>query len=972
MLTAEPRSETAAPRTPPPAVDLSGAWSLALDRAGVGEAQGWWAADLPAEDVVGSIELPGSLTGRGFGDPVTVDTPWTGQVVDHAFSTDDRYARYRTPGDVSVPYWLQPRTYYRGAAWYQRTVEVPETWRGQRVVLELERVHWESTLWVDGARAGTQDSLVAPHRHDLGHLEPGTHLLTLRVDNRAVVDVGPNAHSTSDHTQGNWNGVIGGMTLRAEPEVRIHRLRVVPRVAGRAVTVRVDIASGPRGAGSGRLVLSARRRDGSGPVPEPLVVPFDLDGDLDPRGLVASGGHLDVDYPLGEGAQLWSEHHPALYDLTARLETATGEVHEHRTAFGLREVGVEGTQITVNGVRTFLRGTLESCVHPLTGHPPTDVASWRRIVDVCLAHGLNLLRFHSWCPPAAAFDAADEAGLYLQVEGPVWANQGASLGEGRPVDAFLHAETQRVLDEHGNHPSFIAMAHGNEPSGRDAEFLADWVSTWRRRDPRRLYTSAAGWPAISENDFDNVPGPRLHQWGDGLASRLNASPPETESDFSAWTGEGARPVVSHEIGQWCAYPDLAEVAKYTGLLQARNFGVFADFLAGNGMADQARDFLTASGALQLLCYKEEVEAALRTPGFAGFHLLGLNDFPGQGTALVGVLDAFWESKGYCTPEQFASFCGPTTPLVRLPRRVWSSGEQLAFEPQVAHFGAAPLSAELSWRLLDDDGGELAAGGLAPHDVPVGNERRYRRARLQLPDLTSAQRVRLELTVREVGVSGVGGGRGLERTNGWDLWVFPEGPGPDAAASDPERGGVLVTRDASEALERACAGGTAVLVPSLEDLRDDVVLGFTPVFWNTVWTRNQPPHTLGVLHDPTHPLFEDFPSDGHTDWQWWELLHGGRAMVLDALPQDVRAVVQPIDTWFEARRLGAVVEVGVGKGRLLVCSLDVVDPPAGRRAARAFWRSLLDYAAGPPASAPVVVQPEQVRRWLEQVLRGRLA
>lgn len=954
MLTAEPRHTP--PATPLAPLDLSGAWVLALDRDGVGEVDGWWRGELPPERVEGQLELPGSLTERGFGDPVTVDTPWTGQVVDHSFTTDERYAPYRVPCAVSVPYWLQPRTHYRGAAWYQRAVVVPESWSGRRAVLELERVHWESTLWVDGVRAGTQDSLVAPHRYDLGHLRPGVRRVTLRVDNRTVVDVGPNAHSASDHTQGNWNGAIGRMLLHVEPEVRVQRLRVLPRVAERAVTVRVDIASGPQGAGEGRLVLSARRRDGSGADPAPLVVPFTLDDDLDPRGLVASGGHLDVDYALGADAELWSEHHPAVYDLTARLETAGGE-HELTTAFGLREVGVEGTQITVNGVRTFLRGTLESCVHPLTGHPPTDVASWRRIVDVCRAHGLNLLRFHSWCPPEAAFDAADEAGFYLQVEGPVWANQGASLGEGRPVDAFLHAETQRILDEHGNHPSFIAMAHGNEPSGRDAEFLADWVSTWRRRDPRRLYTSAAGWPAIPENDFDNVPGPRLHQWGDGLASRLNASPPETESDYSAWTGEGARPVVSHEIGQWCAYPSFAEVEKYTGLLQPRNFGVFADFLARGGMADQAEAFLAASGALQRLCYTEEVEAALRTPGFAGFHLLGLNDFPGQGTALVGVLDAFWEPKGYCTPEDFSRSCGVTVPLARLPRRVWAPGEQLVFEPQVAHFGAAALRAELLWRLLDDDGRELAVGGLPPHEVPVGNERRYEALHVRLPELTSAQRVRLELTVREVGGP-------LERSNHWDLWVFPDEPSTPGAPA-----GVAVTRDPSNAVTRAAAGETVVLVPPPERLRDDVVLGFTPVFWNTAWTKNQPPHTLGVLHDPEHPLFDRFPSDGHTDWQWWELLHGGRAMVLDPLPPQVRAVVQPIDTWFEARRLGAVVELGVGEGRLVVCSLDVADAPAERRAARAFWRSLLAYAAGPPAPAPVVVEEGRVRSWLEGIATG---
>ena len=109
------------------------------------------------------------------------------------------------------------------------------------------------------------------------------------------------------------------------------------------------------------------------------------------------------------------------------------------------------------------------------------------------------------------------------------------------------------------------------------------------------------------------------------------------------------PAVVHEMGQWCVYPNFDEVRKYTGPLKPKNFDIFHDSLAEHGMLDQWRDFLRASGKLQALCYKEEIEAALRTPGIGGFELLDLHDFPGQGTALVGVLDPFWESKGYITP-----------------------------------------------------------------------------------------------------------------------------------------------------------------------------------------------------------------------------------------------------------------------------------------------------------------------------------
>lgn len=966
MLTDESASDPAAPdaQTPPEArssLDLSGRWLCALDPDGMGELEQWFRHPLPGDTP--AVALPGSIQHQGIGDPVGLDTPWTGSIVDRSYFTEERYAPYREPGDIAVPFWLQPRVYYRGAAWFQREVEIPADWGQRDVVLSLERVHWESTVWLDDRQVGTERSLTTAHRFDLGRLSPGRHLLTIRVDNRAVVDVGPNAHSVSDHTQGNWNGIVGALTLTSRPDVTIRRVRVVPDVAARSALVKVDIAAGSGGAGAGSVRVSARcfnvpgeaqgeaaGRHQAGPVSAAFEAEHSRD--LEERGLTSGGTHVDVELPLGDDALTWDEFQPTLYELTVELVTDVRGI-EHRdvarTVFGLREVGVEGTQVTVNGRRTFIRGTLECCVFPLTGYPPTDVGSWRRIVAVCQAHGLNLLRFHSWCPPEAAFVAADEAGLYVQVEGPIWANQGAGLGEARPVDAFLFEETRRILDAYGNHPSFIMMAHGNEPGGRDAELLASWVTTWRTYDPRRLYTSGAGWPAIPENDFDNIPEPRAHRWGEGLESRLNGRPPETESDYREWVASRPRPIISHEIGQWCAYPDFKETSRYTGLMEPRNFGIFADFLRDAGMADQAEAFLHASGRLQVLCYKEDIEAALRTEGFGGFHLLGLSDFPGQGTALVGVLNPFWETKGYCTPEEFARFCGSTVPLARLPRRVWTANQEIRFDVQVAHFGPTPLDADVRWHVRDRDGAELGSGpvALGAH-IPIGNGTRFGPVVVPAGLVSGPAQLTLAVSVEDAA--------GASYENDWDLWVYPvaQGPAPDAEPGDP----VLVTSEIREALERAGDGATVLLELGPESIGNDVALGFTPAFWNTAWTSGQAPHTLGVLHDPRHPVFRHFPTEGTTDWQWWELLHDAKAMLLDGLPPRLRPLAQPIDTWFEARRLGVLFEANVGRGRIVVSSLNL-DPSGDRAAARQFRHSLLDYMAGPDFAPAETVAPDDL-------------
>lgn len=924
-------------------LDLSGTWACRLDPDGVGELEQWFRAPLAAEH---GVTLPGSLQEQGIGDEIALDTPWTGSIVDRSFFEDDRYAPYRQPGNLSVPFWLQPRVYYRGAAWFQREIEIPEHWSDRAVTLRLERVHWESTVWVDDRRVGTGQSLTTPHAHDLGSLKPGRHLLTIRIDNRMVVDVGPNAHSVTDHTQGNWNGVVGSLTLSAVPAVRISRVRTFPDVAHKVVTVKIDLAATTAGAGVGSVTARARSLS-DGATTDPVTVAFDEDyGErLDGRGLTGAGGHVDIEVPLGPDARTWDEFAPHLYELVVEIVAAVDGV-EHRdtatTLFGLREISTDGPHLLVNGRKTFIRGTLESCVFPLTGYPPTDVESWRREIEVCRSYGLNLLRFHSWCPPEAAFRAADEVGFYLQVEGPFWANQGAALGEGRPVDSYIHAETARILDAYGNHPSFVMMAHGNEPGGRDREFLAAWLQRWRAYDDRRLYTSGAGWPMLAENDFDNDFEPRAHRWGEGLSSRMNGTPPETCTDYAYRVTD--KPVISHEIGQWCAYPDLAETERYTGLMQARNFGIFADFFAQNHMADQAEDFLDASGRLQALCYKEDIESALRTEGFGGFHLLGLSDFPGQGTALVGVVNAFWEPKGYCTPEEFSRFCGPIVPLARLPRRIVAAGEGLEVEFQLAHFGAAPILADLTWSLRDADGVDVTSGAVVRGaTLDVGNHHRWGGTTVPLPADPAPARYSLALTVQTEA--------GERYENDWDVWVMPE-------ASTAVEHSVHLTDDPREAIERAQAGADVLLHVRAEDIGNEVALGFTTVFWNTAWTHGQPPHTLGLLHDPEHPVFRDFPTRGTTDWQWWELVHGAKPMLTDGLPPSLRPLVQPIDTWFEARRLGALLEARVGDGRIVVCSLNL-EPGPDRLAAAQLRRSLLAYMAGPEFAPEHTLEPAQV-------------
>ena len=912
-------------------LSLSGPWTYRLDRENQGRKQRWFTHDLQAK-----IELPGSLPGHGIGDRVGLDTPWTGGIFDKSFFNSPAYAFYREPDNFKVPFWLQPETYYAGVAWYQREIDIPADWDGRRLVVEFERPHWLTRAWLDDRELGEQDALSTPHHYELGaNVAPGRHRLTVRVDNsRLAVNIGDNSHSISDHTQGNWNGVVGRLSLHATGTVWIDRLDLYPDVTARAITVHGRLASA---------------------VPAGAIAPHPLDGitvelrvgQRAPVSVVSgAGGAFTARYELGVDAALWDEFSPELHTLTATL--ASGDTRE--VVFGLREITTEGRRILLNGRPLFVRATLECAIFPKTGHPPADVESWRRILGIARAHGLNTLRFHSWCPPEAAFIAGDEAGFYFQVEVATWPNWTTTLGDDQPVDAWVEAETGRIRRAYGNHASFLFLSAGNEPEGpRHAAWLSEWVTRRRAEDSRRLYVGAAGWPNLPENDFHVDWRPRVQHWGAGLKSRINALPPETVTDYRDYIAGFPQPLISHEIGQWCVYPDLDEIPSYTGYLKPRNFEIFRDRLHASGLEPLARDFLHASGKLQALCYKEDIEAALRTPEMAGFHLLDLHDFPGQGTALVGVLNPFWEEKGYITAAQYRRFCAPLVPLARLTRRVFTSEETLAADLEVAHWGAAPLAGcSAIWRVLTKDGRALASGHTAPRDVPVGGPAALGRVELAMASFAHLAPAQLRLEVSVTGDSGE------VFTNDWDLWLYPSAA--SVATTPPAGVRVASSLDAGE-LAHLEAGGDLLLAVPGTSVAGGVQLGFSTVFWNTAWTNGQAPHTLGVLCDPEHPALRDFPTGGWSNWQWWYPLHRGGAFVLDGLPDGLTPIVRVIDDWFTARRLGLLIEARVGRGRLLLCGVDL--PAADDPVNRQLLASLLRYMGGPDFAPSVSLETAQV-------------
>lgn len=898
-------------------IDLSGDWAFQTDSLDEGVTQKWYANTLKDK-----VTLPGSMTTNGKGNDITVHTPWTGSIEDSTWFRSPEYAQYRKPGNVKVPFWLQPVKYYKGAAWYQKKVDVPASWYKKHVELYIERSHWETTVWVDGKQIGMQNSLSTAQVFDLSNtLSPGQHQITIRVDNRVKdFNVGQNSHSISDHTQSNWNGMIGQLFLETKPLVYIDDVQLYPDIKNKQVVARIQInnTTGKAANVTVNLLATSKSPQGLKTVAKKLAI--------------AKSTIIEMTYPMGKTPLLWSEFTPDIYKMKISLATDKSGRDERSVTFGMRDFSTRGTQFTINGQLTFLRGTLECAAYPKTGFPPTDVASWMRILNICKSYGLNHLRFHSWCPPDAAFEAADRSGFYFQIECASWANQGATIGDGKPLDQYIYDESNRIVKAYGNHPSFCLMDYGNEPAGKNqVKYLTDFVNYWKKKDPRRLYTTGSGWPIVSESDYNSTPAPRIQQWEEGLKSIINSKAPSASYDWADIIKKWQHPTVSHEIGQWCVYPDFKEIAQYDGVLKAKNFEIFKDILVKHGMGNLAEDFLSASGKLQALCYKADIEAALRTPGFGGFQLLGLNDFPGQGTALVGVLNPFWGDKGYITGKEYSKFCNAVVPLARLSKMVYLNNEVLTAPIEMAQFGPRELiDVTPNWNIKNDAGDVLFKGELERTKISFGNGIKLGVINQPLTLVTKPSK--LTLTVSVAG-----------HENSWDIFVYP-------ATLPQVSQEIMVTNTLdNKAIELLNKGGKVLLTLEKGQLKKDkggdIAIGFSSIFWNTAWTKSQPPVTLGILCNPQHPALKEFPTQSYSNWQWWDAMSHSNAIRLDSVANDLQPIVRVIDDWVTARPLGLIFECQAGNGKLIVSGIDLQSDLDKRPEARQLLYSLKSYMDG---------------------------
>ena len=958
-------------------LSLEGIWDFAI-----GDTIG--AKGSPLRDKYDDyVTLPGSMLTNDKGNPVSLTTPWTGSLYDSSFYFNPRMEAYRQTGNIKFPFFLTPSKHYVGAAWYSKRIYVPKEWKGQRITLFLERPHIETTVYVNGHEVGHQMSLSTPHRYDVSrYIKAGKkHDIAIRVYNGIEnVCVGQDSHSVTDQTQGNWNGITGRIELQAQWwKLNIKKVHVTPTENLKSFKVSVDLENH---------------------IPTVRVMPFNefyIEASISPlingtagkemmstTKVLYSGNHIDLNFsvPQAQPFKLWDEFHPNLYLLTIR---AGDDVYE--TTIGLRQISIRDRQFYINNRPLFLRGTVENCCFPLTGYPPTDEEEWLYIFRRCKEWGLNHVRFHSYCPPDAAFCAADRVGIYLQPEGPSWPNHGVRLRRGQSIDQYLLEESKRIVDEYGHHPSFVMMAAGNEPAGDWVAYCNDWVRQMHDYDSTRVYCGASvggGWAWDDGSEYHVKGGARGLDWDrhaphsdddyyDQIEFPKNYKPQRPARTGGDGGGSNQSPIIAHEQGQWCAFPDFKEISQYKGVYKPGNFEIFRDLLAQNGMEGQAEHFLMASGKLQALCYKYEIERNLRTKDYAGFQLLSLNDYSGQGTALVGPLNVFWQEKGYISFQQWREFCNRLVLLARFPKFVYTNNERLHVPVEAMNALYGQLQpAPTVYELIQNDTTVILRDTLSIRAIPIGKNIDMGVIDLPLDSITTPSKMTLSLSI------------GNFISNHWDFWVYQPTPSPSpregssdasSAANNLQSnqaplpwggvGGGLITDSLSPAAIEVLRNGGDVLLTAAGKvtLGSDVVQHYLPVFWNTSWFKMRPPHTTGAYIDTSHPLFKyDFPTDDWSNLNWWELLNNAQVMNLMELPASYQPPIQPIDTWHVSRKLGMLIEARVLSGRLLMTTMDITNNLDQRPVARQMRHAILAYMQSKDFQPTITVEPEVIQHF----------
>lgn len=851
-------------------IDLSGKWRYETDLENIGICEKFYERRLKYEN----FTLPGDAclnkVGKAF-------TPFK------ALS----YEAVRS---------LRPAFEYVGALWLQHDFILPEEVVDKYLTLFLERVNIASDLWIDGIKIDRQIiEITTPHIYNLtGKIKSGSHTITLRIDNSNLLNIDGMASGYSVDTQSIWNGIIGKIELRCEEIFHMSNIQLFP--AEKSVHIKLT-------AHSDCLKPNDRRN-----------ISFELYAVApDGRKLKIKKYHsvlynkkqiIHLDYPIKQ-PEYWDEFNPALYTMNLKM-VYENSIDEKSVQFGMRTISVKGHDFILNGRKIALRGTLDCGIYPLTGYPPTDLDTWLKTFRTIKEYGLNHVRFHAWCPPDIAFTAADMVGVYVLAEMPLWLNVDVcalSTGDDPIHKTYYHNEAMNISESFGNHPSFIMFSNGNELLG-DFEMLENITTQIKALDNRRLYTLTSNFdrPVTPADDYLSAfeatgHRVRVQVFHDVVSEHTRLSYDDAVKNVDI-------PIVSFEVGQYCVYPDVDSISDYTGNLLPANFEFIKQEMLRHNVYHMLRAYKNSSGHFAALMYKEDIEASLRTHHMGGFELLGLSDYTGQGTATIGLLDVFWNSKNIISSKQFREFCSPTVPLMKT-NRIFYTTDKFKAEFDLYNYGEEKIPHPLFNLSLYDGKNKV-------YEV----ETCAKRVSFPLDFITKPSMIRAVLTVGKY-------------KNSWNIFVYTK---EQTKCSVPI---LSVIDDTFRNIIKN--GGKAIFMMTANNLKHPIEGLFKPAFWSPAHFPSE--RACGLICDDTHNIFNDFPTCSYADFQWKHPIDNSVSPDVSLLPSDFKYIIEPVPNFYNNIRRSPLFEAKVGNGDILFCGFDL---NTDKKAVHALKSSIFKY------------------------------
>jgi len=858
-------------------ISLTGKWEIIIDGInGINELNGINAS--------GEIEIPGTLQSQGYGNDITTKTPWVEGLHDRLWHLRKEY-KYAQENGTQIPFSCQPKKHYIGWATYRKNFFVTKENAKKHAEFYIEKTSWATNVIIDGKDIGKVSGLCVPHVHSLGRLEEGEHTIEVIIDNSMRYAYRPEAHSISDSLAATWNGMVGEVFIEFLSEVKIKNLKIYPNI--KTKTARAEL-----------LIKSSEEKEIKIVCNQNQEFKFDLQK-------CENKIELIINYP--KDCELWDEYNPKLYSLEICLKYDNEEVTV-KEQFGFRKIEAKDGKFLLNEKPIYFRGNHYGGGYPLTGYPDTSKEYWRKVISVLKNWGMNCIRFHSYCPTKEAFNAADEMGFYFLAETGMW----NVFNKDDEMTKVLDSETKKILDTFGNHASFILFSPSNEPNDQKGEWLeplAEWVKKWRAIDDRHLYTMQSGWPyPMPPNEIDGNDYIYFHRSGFGLepGGTIRNSPGWREKDYRESLTGIKYPVISHELGQWCAYPDFEIINKFTGFLKPSSYEIFRENAKANNVYDFNKEFVYNSGRLQYTLYKEDIEANFRTPHIYGYEMLDLRDYFGQGTALVGMIDPFWDDKGYVSADEFKKINNETVLLIRIKKRTFEIGEEIKTSLEIAHFGKGELTDCVVYiKIIDENGNEYANEKCEMKKIPLAKnifcmENVFKTENFETP---KAYKI-------------IAGIENTQIQNDWNIWVYPK-----KFEISEKTENVFYTRDWTDAKDALTKGKNVLFSPTDTQLSYKCPpLSFKSVFWNAHMGPTYR-RSLGLVCDEKHAALKDFPTNSYADWQWEEIMNNATGINLETLPKNFPCIVRAIDDWNRNYSLGLIFEGCAGSGKLIIAATD---------------------------------------------------